>query len=198
MKKFLLFLAALTAFAACDDDPIDYSTWTTEELLAMPDGVEYLIKTAEPIDYADIEEQLETMVFTPYHFFVYDPSYGWDDIKNWCGPFTQHYFIIGDAVRGCYDIPGYPYKTPAGEYTSRFYMDYAFTGDRLTAILDCFEKGATVKAQIGKTLIIEKFDTYGQRWLYLVSLTDMRENLFESYPYSLDELTLDYGEPPIH
>ncbi len=45
MKRLLLLLVAFAVFAACDDDPIDYSTWTTEELLATPGGVDYLIDT---------------------------------------------------------------------------------------------------------------------------------------------------------
>lgn len=68
MKKLLFLFAALFVFAACDDDAIDYSTWTTEELLATPAGIEYLIKNAAPIDYAAIEEELETLVFYPYYF----------------------------------------------------------------------------------------------------------------------------------
>ncbi len=35
-------MVALTAFAACDDDPIDYSTWTEKELLATPGGIDDL------------------------------------------------------------------------------------------------------------------------------------------------------------
>ena len=54
LKRLLLLLAALTAFAACNDDSIDYSTWSHEELLATPGGVDYLIRTTGPIDYAAI------------------------------------------------------------------------------------------------------------------------------------------------
>ena len=191
MKKFLLFLAALTAFAACDDDPIDYSTWSEEELLATPGGVDYLIKTAGQIDYAYIEEQLKTMVFSPYYFFVYDERDGWTEPRDWVGITFNYYFIIGNAARGCYYVgeSGCLYKTPTGEITSSYYKNYTFTGDRLTAILDSFEKGSKVKAQLGNTLIVENFDSYGRRWLYLVSLDDLRESLLELYPYSFDELT---------
>lgn len=192
MKKFLLFLAALTAFAACDDDPIDYSTWTEEELLATPGGVDYLIKTAGPIDYAYIEEQLKTKVFHRYNFFVDDPRVDWIEAREMDGLYSDaYYFIIGNAARSCFDmgLSGNFYKTPTGEITSRFHEDHAFTGDRLTAILDSFEKGSKVKAQLGNTLIVENFDSYGRRWLYLVSLDDLRERLLELYPYSFDELT---------
>ena len=197
MKKFLLFLAALTAFAACDDDPIDYSTWTEEELLATPGGVDYLIKTAGPIDYAYIEEQLKTKVFHTYNFFVDDPRDGWIEARELLGVYSDHYyFIIGNAARSCFDtaLSGNFYKTPTGEITSRFHEDHAFTEDRLTAILNIFQentstKNAMIKAQLGNTLIVENFDSYGRRWLYLVSLDDLRERLLELYPYSFDELT---------
>ena len=196
MKKFLFLLAALTAFAACDDDPIDYSTWTEEELLATPGGVDYLIKTAGPIDYAYIEEQLKTKVFHRYNYFVDDQRDGWIEAREMNGGYIdKYYFIIGNSVRICDDTAPAAafYKTPTGEITSKYYDDYAFTGDRLTAILEYFgghasEECAKVKAQIGNTLIVESIFP-NQRWLFLISLDDLRERLLELYPYSRDELT---------
>lgn len=180
-------------FAACDDDAIDYSTWTTEELLATPAGVEYLIKNAAPIDYAAIEAELETLVFHPYYFFCLD-SYGWSEACEWLGMGSSYYFVMDDVLRGCFDTDMTPLMRPDGKSTQSYYIDRKFTGDRLPAILNMWRSDAQIKARVENTLIMEYYGEYGRRWLYLVSLVDMRERLLADYPYSLDELS--YPVPP--
>lgn len=187
----LLLLAALAVFAACDDDPIDYSTWTTEELLATPEGIDYLIEASAPVDYAAIEEELETLAFEPYYFFVHSARDGWTNSSDWIGGGSSSYVVMGDIVRSYLVCNGVFFRTPEGELTSRYYQDSHFTGDRLTAVLELFDHGrdnVKIKARIEKTLIVESYDEYEQRWLDLVRLVDSRDVLQEQFPYSLDEL----------
>ena len=189
MRRLLLLLAACAVFAACDDDPIDYSTWTTEELLATPGGVDYLIDTAAPIDYAAIEEELETMVFDPYYFFVYDDRDGWYDSQDSCdGPMDLGtYVVVNDAVRHGFMLDYFmDYRTPEGERVQYAYREKKFTGDRLKAVLDFF--GGKIKARIEHTLVVEEYDRYDRRWLYLVRLTDDREEVLQQYRYNWDDL----------
>ncbi len=193
MKKLLFLFAALIALAACDDDAVDYSTWTTEELLATPAGVEYLIQNASPIDYAAIEEELETLVFHPYYFFCLN-SDGWSEACDYDGTAISYYFVMDDVVRGCFDTDMTPLMRPDGKYTQSYYIDKKFTGDRLSAILNDWRSDAQIKARVENTLIMEYYDQYGRRWLHLVSLVDMREQLLVDYPYSRDEL--DYPGTP--
>ena len=132
MRRLLLLLAACAVFAACDDDPIDYSTWSNEELLATPGGVDYLIRTAAPIDYAAIEEELETKVFDPYYFFVYSSRDGWLDSQDkWDGGVDLNPFVVlDDVVRYCFREDVYDYRTSEGERVEYMYFEYPYTGDR--------------------------------------------------------------------
>lgn len=190
MKKFLLFLVALTAFAACDDDPIDYSTWTEEELLASPGGLDYLVKQSGAVDYAYIEEQLETKVFDPTTFYVLD-KHGWTDSSEWYGYIssTSYFILDGSTIRCCSIVYNNAYLDPDGNRTNRYYIDRQFTGDRLSAVLKAFRQNSRIAAQIEDTLIVEYRDEYNRLWRHVVYLTDTRDILLQKYPYSFDELT---------
>ncbi len=188
MKKMLLLLVALVAFAACDDDPIDYSTWSNEELLATPGGVDYLIRTAAPIDYAAIEEELETKVADRYHYFIHD-WLGWTESSKMNGAALLSYVIIEDVIRCCV-IEDLLFRTPEGDETSCYYRDKKFTGDRLSALLaelDC-GRGAKLKARIENTLVVESYGEDNSRMLDLIRLVDGREEWLERYPYNFYEL----------
>ena len=61
MKKYLLILLAAMALTACSDsmsDDIDYSTLSIEELVTTGDGVDYLVRTAGPVDEKEIMEAI--------------------------------------------------------------------------------------------------------------------------------------------
>ncbi len=188
MKKMLLLLVALVAFAACDDDPIDYSTWSNEELLATPGGVDYLIRTAAPIDYAAIEEELETKVADRYHYFIHD-WFGWTESSKMNGAALLSYVIIEDVIRCCVD-GDILLRTPEGDETYRYYRDNKFTGDRLSALLAEFDcgRGAKLKARIENTLVVESYGEDNSRMLDLIRLVDGREEWLERYPYNFYEL----------
>ena len=201
MKKMLLLLVALVAFAACDDDPIDYSTWSNEELLATPGGVDYLIRTAAPIDYAAIEEELETKVFDPYYFFVYSSRDGWLDSQDkWDGGVDLNPFVVlDDVVRYCFREDVDDYRTSEGERVEYMYFEYPYTGDRLAAVLKYRgHERANLKARIENTLIVESYDEYGRRWLDLVRLTDNREEYLNTYRHNFYDLILYLGGTPYH
>ncbi len=194
-KTIIIAFAAFLTFAACDKNEFtdDYATWTTEELLASPGGLDYLVKTASPIDYAYIDEQLKTKVFGEKTFYVLDKD-GWTDSSEWYGRICLNYYCCLDdaTIRVCtigfFDY----YVTPTGDITNRFYTDRPFTGDRLTAMLDAFQYGSKPVAQIGDTLIVDWTDGYRRLWRYVVTLKDSRDQLLEEFPYSMDELTPDY------
>lgn len=180
----------LLTFTGCKESTVDYSMWTTEELLATPAGLDYLVKQAGAIDYAYIEEQLETKVFDPLTYYVLD-KHGWTDSSQWFGQIASNsYFILDDStIRCCTFAYIYVYLDPDGNHTQRYYTDHPFTGDRLSALLNAFHPDSRLAAQIENRLIVEYRDEYNRLWRHVILLTDTRESLLQDYPYRLDELT---------
>ncbi|MBE6190243.1 MAG: hypothetical protein E7145_04800 [Rikenellaceae bacterium] len=66
MKKLFILLLAAMAFVACNDEEefIDYSTWTVEELLATGGGIDYLVSQTKEINYDELNERLKTEVLS--------------------------------------------------------------------------------------------------------------------------------------
>lgn len=185
MKRFLMMMAAMLAFAACNkDEGPDYDRWTTEELLATGGGIDYLVKKGGPIDYEQIGEWLGSHVFSPAEEYVYDG--GWT-LPDLLGASTGCLIVLdASTYRRCWlDTTG-GYLTPDGKWTKHLYLDISYTGDPLRALLDTrFGPDAKIAAQVGKTLIVAYEDVYKRRWRAVVHLTDDREQALAFYPDNL-------------
>ena len=66
MKKLFVLMLATMTFVACNDEEefIDYSTWTVEELLTTGGGIDYLVSQTKEINYDELNERLKTEVLS--------------------------------------------------------------------------------------------------------------------------------------
>lgn len=190
MKRTFILLAALMLFAACskDEEPaIDYSTWTTEELLADPNGIDYLVKTAGEVDYDALNEQLKAMkvLITPGADKHYVKRGGKWKEELMLGISEVYYLLMGDGTYRCC------YRDPAGQFGgNRGYYTGTVGNDPIAQFLGLSENGNKILAVVGESLIVENHK--GTR-RYIARINDCRQWVFEHYTVDFMEYDREHG-----
>ncbi len=191
MKKIFTLLAALMVFAACNKDEelaIDYSTWTTEELLADPNGIDYLVKTAGEVDYDALNEQLSAMMvlITPGADKRYVKRGGKWKQEQMLGVSGTYYLLMGDGTyRRCF-------TDMAGQFGgNRGYYIKTVGNDPIAQFLGLAEDGNKILAVVGQSLIVENHN--GTR-RFIAHISDCRQWVLENYTVNFREYSIERGQ----
>ena len=186
MKKlFILLLAAMT-FVACNDEEefIDYSTWTVEELLATGGGIDYLVSQTKEINYDELNERLKTEVLSYWLNPVFVLEKGvWMETKM-IGLGGGYMVLMEDnTFRECFQ-PELGMAL-AGMKVYRTYDAYDNAVAEMAGKMMAWSK---IVAYVGDTLVIEY--EHGDRRTparFLAKFTDGREWVLNTYTNNWDD-----------
>lgn len=191
MKRVLMLLAALMTFMACDTDEepaIDYSTWTTEELLADPNGIDYLVKTAGEVNYDALNEQLKAMMVlvipgAENHYAKRDGKWVEEEML---GISTRYCLLMDDGTyRRCYSDMAHQFGGKRGYYTG------TVGNDPIAQFLGLTEDGDKIVAVVGQSLIVENHK--GTR-RYIAYVKDCRQWVLENYTVDFMKYAIEHGQ----
>ena len=162
MRRIIIILLATITFVACNnDDGIDYSLLTLEEIATTNGGWDYLETHYEAFDY----EQFVAMMTTGY-FTVDCNEYVLTD-KRWnhylaIGTVTRHFtWLDAGTMRECYYLPEYMSEDFQSYY---YYKDFAVTDKNwLHAVVNAKgENSRVIGLYKDEAILIEYENYYGQ------------------------------------
>ena len=177
MKKYLLILLAAMALTACSDsmsDDIDYSTLSIEELVTTGDGVDYLVRTAGPVDEKEIMEVIadKALFINRNNVFFYEN--GWTQPVLYGAGWGYLLQLDDENLLEC------SYMMPEGcyEYTKKEHK-----GDVYAVVL--YEVAESTDAKVvayeEHVLVVEYTDIYGRLTRQVVQVQDVRDKIVNDY-----------------
>lgn len=185
MKKYLWILWVAILFISCDDtssNAIDYSKLTTEELLQTGGGIDYLVSQSHTINYAELNERLETEVILANPQHIYRVNNG-EWIREVLIGIGSAYCVLmnNNTFRYCYEPDSPPLKG----------LGYHTYNANDNAIIEMIKKvcpSAQIAAYVDNTLICEYRHNEELR-RFLVVFGDWREWVSNTYTRDFDAPT---------
>lgn len=184
MKKlFILLLAAMT-FVACNEEEefIDYSTWTVEELLTTGGGIDYLVSQTKEINYNELNERLKTEVLSYCVNPVYVLQDGvWVETLMLGGVSGFMVLMEDNTFRHCYELEHAP-------KWGKLYQTHDAYDNAVAEMVGKMMAWAKIVAYVGDTLVIEY--EHGDRRTparFLAKFTDGREWVLNTYTNNWDD-----------
>ena len=183
MKKLFILLLAAMAFVACNDEEefIDYSTWTVEELLTTGGGIDYLVSQTKEINYDELNERLKTEVLSYGRYKVFELEKGvWMEIwKDGAGAGCM-VLMEDNTFRHCFELEHAPmwgklYRTHDAGDNAIVEMVRAMCADKIVAYA-------------GDTLVLEyEISDYKIPTRFLAHFSDGREWVLNTYTNNWDD-----------
>lgn len=172
------------AFVACNDEEefIDYSTWSVEELLTTGGGIDYLVSQTKEINYEELNERLKTEVLS----YCVNPVFVLQD-----GVWVET--LMSGAGAGCMVL------MEDNTFRHCFELEHAPTWGKLYQTHDAYDNAvaemvgkmmawAKIVAYAGDTLVIEY--EHGDRRTptrFLAHFYDGREWVLNTYTNNWDD-----------
>ena len=191
MKKLITLLVALVAFFACntEEEPaIDYSTWTNEELLADPNGIDYLVKHAGPVDHDALYELFQRFVLVEpdsHSWFGFRGGQWHQELIDGPGFGIPCYVAMGDDIyRKCYMMA-------IGHRIFPAFEEWSMPERPIDAIIKHTFPKSRIAAVVDRIIIVDVLDKPNPtRVLY--RFTDTREDVLETYTFDWKKEYINY------
>lgn len=186
MKKlFILLLAAMT-FVACNEEEefIDYSTWTVEELLTTGGGIDYLVSQTKEINCDELNERLKTEVLSYCVNPVFVLQDGvWVETLMLGGVSGFMVLMEDNTFRHCYELEHAP-------KWGKLYQTHDAYDNAVAEMVGKMWAWAKIVAYVGDTLVIENdWKRYSDEkpTRFLAKFTDGREWVLNTYTNNWDD-----------
>ena len=187
MKKLFILLLAAMAFVACNDEEefIDYSTWTVEELLTTGGGIDYLVSQTKEINYDELNERLKTEVlsYCVNPVFVLEKGVWTETWQD--GGIGGGYMVLmeDNTFRHCYELEYAP-------KWGKLYQTHDAYDNAVAEMVGKMMAWAKIVAYVGDTLVIENdWKRYSDEkpTRFLAKFTDGREWVLNTYTNNWDD-----------
>ncbi len=184
MKKLFILLLAAMAFVACNDEEefIDYSTWTVEELLTTGGGIDYLVSQTKEINYDELNERLKTEVLSYCVNPVFVLQDGvWVETLMLGGVSGFMVLMEDNTFRHCYELEHAP-------KWGKLYQTHDAYDNAVAEMVGKMMAWAKIVAYVGDTLVIEY--EHGDRRTptrFFAKFTDGREWVLNTYTNNWDD-----------
>ena len=156
-KAFLIILLAALTFVACNDDEIDYSSLTLEEIVATNGGWNYLTGHYGSYDYEQLVAMMGTGYFT-VNFETYTlTEHGWEP-QFVDGGIARHYaWLDAETMRGCFRLP---FDLSTDFQNHYYHKDFTVNKDNwFDSVLD-YTKNARVIGLYKDEAILFEYETF--------------------------------------
>ena len=186
MKKLFILLLATMTFVACNDEEefIDYSTWTVEELLTTGGGIDYLVSQTKEINYDELNERLKTEVLSYGLCKVFELEKGvWMEIWKDGGGAGCMVLMEDNTFRHCFELEHAP-------KWGKLYQTHDAYDNAVAEMVGKMWAWAKIVAYVGDTLVIENdWKRYSDEkpTRFLAKFTDGREWVLNTYTNNWDD-----------